>query len=1367
MSRQPLRHLLISALFLLSMTPLRAQLDPKLVMSTDSMDVYKNPTTVKPEIITLIDMTGSTAAVTWHPNYTPPGTYDYNADNQTTNLNSTDSTTTATTGYVTLLNSAGGTTFSVRRTAGGTLYTNVTLRLTVPLIGTTNGVAVTAGSYIMADGTTVENWLLQTAQVGQFYNSTTNLLILDSSSDTSPIRSNSTTIINNAVLTLLPNHRYFAKYATHGRMTSSSRTIDIPLPWRIFDSPGTATSNNQSTSSAVDPQSGTTIIFDTRDGRPAVSGGMFANDVCFFNDNYFSWIFAGTNVPLASANSAWSNGVPTLTRLQAIKRAVLSTWMSVQTKVFWAVTALDSSNDTATVNSNPTGTSRQVARILQDYTSPAISWLQGETSSGTTPLTYGMARAYAEMVNGSVFAASRAAETALNPCRKHFVILFTDGLDSGTPGTGDPFLNSTVTPAAPPATTVVYSGVTTVKGGAAPYGTLLNSPNSDWNIWSMAGCAANGNNMGWSATQTSGSGSISKFAPFSVVSRDGGSAFAPAHPIETLTIGLSLFGDVGTAGSSKRALLLAAGYGKAGQTNFNSANYIPYTSTVTGSQTKVRFWDAQNAATLSTSIIAAIQSTMEADPTTSSPVAPLSGMKAGDQVYFARYKAEQNNAPLWSGDLMMVRTQVSGTTVTLKGLNDADLTNTEIKASNAIWAASNVLGTGGITWNNRKVYTYFSSKAGTDPTTNRYASLNQPLTDASCSYNTANTALLTYMTGKTNPTAAEKTAQVPKIEWMLGKNRTDGASILGDVVNSTPVVIEYDATTSNLVSAGLSGAAGTGKTGTRLRMIFVGTNHGFLHAFAEASYLEGAVLKALATELWAFVPPEFVKGAYEQLNSGTDHVYMVDGPAAGYLDESTSTAGLIGKVDNANDKALVIFGLGKGGRSTYALDVSDPFSPKLAWALRPDDETDANANPAIGAMGMSTGIPDQARIRTASAGPVYSFKDVLFVGGGLSTDTIDANFGTSVKLGRSVFAVETKTGALYKTWDFINDAKLKANFPSMGSVAAGPMAMEVLSGTNLTQRVYFTDRSGGVYALGSGKQQATSTTNPGFRIDSSDPKEWVDDSGNLSVRTLFKANAGEYITTSPVPFHLPFGYPGAAITGKSSPQAVGVAVGTGDLWDPMDRDATNPAQIKAAEYNRMVVLFDRNDSSARGYDSSGISLTDLTTPNTNIVPTSSDYYLKTTDGYFVAFDRKAKPAGQPATETASGVSNFYYQKIISEPLVFRNVLYFTLLKPDVAFSDGSCSGVSKSVVYRVADVINPKWLTSTVSGTDSGALFTFAGIPGRLSVLGPNLVGVAGTMTVGKDGTSVNNGKGMITIGTDAQNLSGPSVRLRSWRIVR
>lgn len=1365
MSRQIAMHLRLVLLAVLAVAPLQAQLDTRLAMSTDSMDVYKNPTTVKPEILTTIDMTGSTGAVTWHPNYAPPSTYNYNADNQTTNITSSDGTAT-----VTLKNASGGTTFSLRRIAGGTLYTGITLTLTVPVAGTTGGVITTSGSLIMPDGTPVETWLSQAAQSGQFYDSATNLLIVSTGSDTSPIRANptSTLIVNNATLVLAPNHKYFAKKATHARLTYSGKTVDIPIPWQIFNSPSTATAANVSTSYMEDPQSTATpkdtVLFDSRDGRPSVSGGTFTNSVFFYNDDYFKWIFAGTNVSATSAQTAWANGLPALTRLQAMKRAVLQTWLTVQTQVFWAVSALDSTNDNATVKSAPTGTTRNVARLLADRTSPAVAWLQGETSTGGTPLTWGLARSYAQMVEGSVFATARAGETALNVCRRQFVILFTDGLDSNTVGTGDPFLNSTRTGAVAPSTQVVYSGVTTAK--STDNWAKLNSPGTYWNIWSMAGVAALGNNQGLSAARTSGTGTIADFAPFSVVSRDGGTAFSPPHPIETMTIGVSMFGDVGTTGSSKNALLLAAGYGKAGQTEFNSTRYVPYNSTPTGTQVKVRFWDAQNAAALSTSIIAAIKLTMEAPPTTSSPVAPLSGMKAGDQVYFARYKAEQDEKPMWSGDLMMVRNQVSGSTVTLRGRDGLDLSNLEITAARAIWAASEKLGSGGIAWNSRKVYTYLGSKASTDSTANRYASLGQLLTDSSCAFSTANSTLVTLLTGKTSPTTAEQDAAKAKIEWMLGKDRASGAEILGDIINSTPVVIEYDASAANLTAVGLS--VPTTGSDTRLRLIFVGTNHGMLHAFAEASYFEGAVLKAVATELWAFVPPEFVKGAYEQLNGGSSHVYMVDGPAAGYLDESSSTAGYLGKVDDTNDKALVIFGLGKGGRSIYALDVSALTSPKLAWALRPDDETDSNKNVAIEAMGMSTGMPDQARIRTSSTTTptTYGFKDVLFIGGGLSTATIDAKFPGP--LGRSLLAVETKTGALYQTWDFINNTDLNTAFSSMGSVAAGPVAVEVLGGTNLTQRVYFSDRTGGVYALGCGKLQTAVLKNPGFRIDSSDPKEWVNSAGKLSVRKIFQANAGEYITTSPVPFRLPYGYPGAAISGKSSPQAIGVAVGTGDLWDPMDRDAANPAAITATEYHRLVVLFDRNDSGAMGYDTTGITPTDLTTsPGDKIVPTSSSYYLNSSDGYFIGFDRKSKPAGQPATETAGGLSLYFYQKIVSEPLVFRSALYFTLLKPDVELTDGSCSGVSKSVVYRIADVINPLWSTSTVSGTSSGALFTFAGIPGKLSVLSSSMVGVAGTMTINKTGAVVNSGLGNITVGTDTQTLPGPSVRLRSWRIVR
>ena len=76
----------------LSLAPLHAQLDVRLqAMTTDSMDVYKNPTTVKPEILTLIDMSGSTAAVTWSPGYTPATGYSYDRDNWTQNLTTKNS----------------------------------------------------------------------------------------------------------------------------------------------------------------------------------------------------------------------------------------------------------------------------------------------------------------------------------------------------------------------------------------------------------------------------------------------------------------------------------------------------------------------------------------------------------------------------------------------------------------------------------------------------------------------------------------------------------------------------------------------------------------------------------------------------------------------------------------------------------------------------------------------------------------------------------------------------------------------------------------------------------------------------------------------------------------------------------------------------------------------------------------------------------------------------------------------------------------------------------------------------------------------------------------------------------------------------
>lgn len=148
-------------------------------------------------------------------------------------------------------------------------------------------------------------------------------------------------------------------------------------------------------------------------------------------------------------------------------------------------------------------------------------------------------------------------------------------------------------------------------------------------------------------------------------------------------------------------------------------------------------------------------------------------------------------------------------------------------------------------------------------------------------------------------------------------NFRDRSSVLGDIMNSGTVYAhkeDFGYGGDNIAVTGGKTAYKTYVTGkaSRTPVVYVGANDGMLHAFnAEIS---GA---NMGKELFAYVPA----GVYDYLNTLTDldyiksHKYFVDG---------TPTVGdaYIGGVW----KTYLVGGLRAGGKSIYALDVSNTNS---------------------------------------------------------------------------------------------------------------------------------------------------------------------------------------------------------------------------------------------------------------------------------------------------------------------------------------------------------------------------------------------------------------------------------------------------------
>ncbi len=172
-----------------------------------------------------------------------------------------------------------------------------------------------------------------------------------------------------------------------------------------------------------------------------------------------------------------------------------------------------------------------------------------------------------------------------------------------------------------------------------------------------------------------------------------------------------------------------------------------------------------------------------------------------------------------------------------------------------------------------------------------------------------------------------------RVEWLRGEStdsiagmrvrkEQDGQEILlGDIVNSSPVYMGA----TDLRYGRLPGEMGN-KYRTYLEsksnrdpLVFVGANDGMFHAFDA---------KTLA-EKFAYVPvgafptlADLTRPGYGTNGAGIPHQYSVDGPIAvgdAYI--------------NGEWKSVVVGTLGAGGRGVFALDVTNPDSPKLLFEL--------------------------------------------------------------------------------------------------------------------------------------------------------------------------------------------------------------------------------------------------------------------------------------------------------------------------------------------------------------------------------------------------------------------------------------------------
>jgi len=275
-------------------------------------------------------------------------------------------------------------------------------------------------------------------------------------------------------------------------------------------------------------------------------------------------------------------------------------------------------------------------------------------------------------------------------------------------------------------------------------------------------------------------------------------------------------------------------------------------------------------------------------------------------------------------------------------------------------------------------------------------------------------------------------------------DRTDAQPwILSDMLHSRPIVINY-------------GALGDATSSNPDQRLLVGTNGGFLHMFNVDD----------GEENWAFFPKELGPILAQRLANATStqHVYGIDAPPTIYIDDGGD-----GTINHASgDVAYIYFGLRRGGRNMYALNVSNPDSPSFLWKI-------TGGSGDFAELGQTWSIPIVTTIpgyydmvdhdNDNDTDDIAVYRKVLIFGAGYDTNKDTTGVGNTDSMGRGVFIVDAITGALIRS--FTPASGSTSNIQNTGLEHSVPSAVTPVdsNGDEITDRLYFGDTGGNMWRI--------------------------------------------------------------------------------------------------------------------------------------------------------------------------------------------------------------------------------------------------------------------------------------------------------------
>ena len=632
----------------------------------------------------------------------------------------------------------------------------------------------------------------------------------------------------------------------------------------------------------------------------------------------------------------------------------------------------------------------------------------------------------------------------------------------------------------------------------------------------------------------------------------------------------------------------------------------------------------------------------------------------------------------------------------------------------------------------RKIYTYTGTSTTLTATSNLFSTSNTAITSTGSDTATTRTMNVTDDATKND-----------LINYVIGYNMGSSGTVkrdwmFGDVLHSKALVVnyaQYSMTTANESNCSVNKS-----------VIYVGSNDGLLHAINDCD----------GSEAWAFVPPDILPNIQDI--AGEVHSFGVDATPTVYIYDANKN----GTIETSTDKVIMLVGMRRGGGpndtagvpakgSYYALDVTDPATPKFLWTL-------SNATSGFSELAESWGEPKFVKMKIGAVS-----KMVALLPGGYDNLNEDGRFGatqsfdstgtvnesengggnktstaTGAQLnpkGRGIYAIEIATlsstgvptiattptkiwGAVYGastsyTTSSATDAGMTYSF------ASDITALDV-DGNGYIDRLYATDLGGNLWR---------------FDVGSTTPASWTG-------YKIFSANPASGSDTGRKMFYKPIATLETAITVTSRGNDATLFIGSGDREHPLNTAVTD----------RIYAVRDKGQTTTK-YES---DLTDVTanalqsaTATTSAVTTLLNS-LSSSYGWYIQLENDG-------------------EKVLAQPALTNKVAYFTTFAPGASTSSDPCKvsnlGTSRLYVldYKTGEAVMNYDTTNdstTVTNTraKSGSSVLLKGdrntelgggiAPGVVVIGNKALIGIGGGITVkdAKTGSAGSSGGRIINL---------------------